>query len=197
MSNLWRRIAFLSAGAAVIISDVFVAAPPTSAGGVTSTPAECIRVGGKPDQYDSKLKGHWCETPVADQQCERQTGDSLAYWDVRTRRCEKCFLTTACVNYAGLADDCFELSALRRFRDNVLLRMSGGPDDIALYYSCAPRIVQRMLAGSEPSRDLARLYALYILPSSIAAHLGLARVARRIYTRMMRDLADRYSVALA
>jgi hypothetical protein len=187
----------LAAGAAVIVGDVFVATPPTSAGGVTSSPAECIRLGGNPEPYDSKLKGHWCETPVADKQCERQTGDSLAYWDVRTRRCEKCFLTSACVHYVGLDDDCFELSALRRFRDDVLQRMSGGPEDIALYYSCAPEIVQRMLAGAEPSRDFARLYALYILPSSVAAHLGLARVARGIYTRMMRDLADRYSVALA
>jgi hypothetical protein len=196
-AGMTKRLAFLAAGAAVIVCEAFSGTTPASAGGVTSTPAECIRLGGTPDQYDKKLKGHWCETRVADQQCERQLGDPLAYWDVRTRRCDKCFLTTACVHYLALADDCFELSSLRRFRDNSLLRMSGGPEDIALYYKHAPQIVQHILASADPSRDFARLYALYILPSAIAAQLGFDRAARRIYTRMMRDLAARYAIDVA
>ena len=107
-----------------------------------------------------------------------------------------CFLTTACVGHAGLADNCFELEALRRFRDEVLALQPGGQADIALYYATAPRIVERMAAASDAARQFARLYALYILPCALMAKLGLSGLTRRLYTRMMQDLSARYGIAL-
>lgn len=52
-----------------------------------------------------------------------------------------CFLTTACVKHAGLADDCHELSVLRSFRDNILDRTKEGQALVAEYYARAPRLV--------------------------------------------------------
>lgn len=53
----------------------------------------------------------------------------------------KCFLTTACVKFAGLDDDCHELVSLRRFRDSYVSSLPNGSALIAEYYSTAPEIV--------------------------------------------------------
>jgi len=52
-----------------------------------------------------------------------------------------CFLTTACVSYAGLPDDCFELQTLRDFRDTYLALTPDGEALIRQYYEEAPIIV--------------------------------------------------------
>ena len=45
-----------------------------------------------------------------------------------------CFLTSACVEAKGLADDCHELSVLRNFRENYLRTVPEGRREIAEYY---------------------------------------------------------------
>ncbi|MEO0590599.1 MAG: CFI-box-CTERM domain-containing protein [Pseudomonadota bacterium] len=97
-----------------------------------------------------------------------------------------CFLTTAAVETIGLADDCWELTALRAFRDDWLSTQSGGAEDIALYEREAPAIAERLRADP---RRLTRMYFTGILPSAIAARMGLNRLARSIYSHHMRRLA--------
>ena len=148
---------------------------------------------------------YFCHTPDRDKQCTQtnpkydKKRERIKFsYNVETRECEEdCFLTTACVNHIGLDDGCFELSVLRQFRDGRLSDMPGGRADIALYERDAPKIVARILASGYAARELSRIYVRYILPSAFAARLGLDRMARRIYTGMMRELADRYCVARA
>ena len=52
-----------------------------------------------------------------------------------------CYLTSACVEAKGLPDDCYELTTLRRFRDEWLSSQPYGAEDIAEYYRTAPTIV--------------------------------------------------------
>ncbi len=52
-----------------------------------------------------------------------------------------CFLTTACVEYAGLPDNCWELQTIRRLRDEYIRKQPGGNPFLADYYSTAPAIV--------------------------------------------------------
>jgi hypothetical protein len=120
-------------------------------------------------------------TDIRDQLAER-------YAEQQCTPPQGCFITTACCDMLGLADDCFELRALRRYRDLVLARTPGGAANIALYYTLAPAI---LCALREPERSmrLARLYARFILPSAIAATLGLNRLAYRLYASMMLQLA--------
>jgi hypothetical protein len=99
-----------------------------------------------------------------------------------------CFLTTACCEVLGLADDCFELRSLRRFRDRRLASMPGGPAAIAAYYLVAPSILDRLPPEQRTPR-LISLYVRFILPSAVMAWLGFNRLAYRRYARMMRDLA--------
>jgi hypothetical protein len=99
-----------------------------------------------------------------------------------------CFLTTACCDVLGLPDDCFELRTLRRYRDETLAAMPGGNAAIAAYYRIAPSILDR-LPPDERATRLLSVYARFILPSAIAARLGLNGLAYRLYARMMDELA--------
>ncbi len=96
-----------------------------------------------------------------------------------------CFLTTATCEAVGLADDCWELTTLRRFRDGWLAHQPGGQADIARYYREAPAIAERLKADRTA---LLSLYWKRIVPSALAAKLGANRLARRLYTGMMREL---------
>ncbi len=53
-----------------------------------------------------------------------------------------CFLTTACVEHQGKADDCYELTMLRDFRDCHMLATKEGRYLVKLYYDIAPKIVE-------------------------------------------------------
>jgi hypothetical protein len=103
---------------------------------------------------------------------------------------QQCFMTTACCSLLGLPDDCFELSALRRYRDEVLAQSEAGRAAIGLYYRTAPDLLAAMRA-SDREALLLSTYWRFILPSAIAAHLGLNRLAFRLYAGMMRGLTGR------
>lgn len=110
----------------------------------------------------------------------------------KNKQCEPpCFLTTACCGLIGLDDDCFELRTLRAFRDGPLAAMPGGMEDIAHYYQRAPLILAEIGRRGD-SRRLLQLYATHILPSALAARLGLNGLARTLYTGMMDRLERRY-----
>ncbi len=106
---------------------------------------------------------------------------------------EDCFVTTACCTVLGLGDDCFELRTLRRYRDDVLAKLTGGIGDIARYYDLAPRLLARLRANApNPELVLLSVYARYILPAALAAWLGLDRLAYRLYRRMLTALSNPY-----
>ena len=100
---------------------------------------------------------------------------------------EGCFITTACCDTLGLADDCFELRTLRRYRDEVLAKRPAGVEQIAAYYRLAPLILAR-LPQEAHGRRLRSLYARYILPAALAAKCGLNTLAYRLYVRMLDEL---------
>lgn len=54
---------------------------------------------------------------------------------------DNCFITTACVKYFKLKDDCYELQTLRKFRDEYLLKSSKDKVLVNQYYTIAPQIV--------------------------------------------------------
>ena len=62
-----------------------------------------------------------------------------------------CFLTSACCQYKGLPDDCSELTILRAFRDNYLLKNERGCELVEEYYRIAPDIVDKI--NSSTNKD--------------------------------------------
>jgi hypothetical protein len=99
-----------------------------------------------------------------------------------------CFITTACCEVLCLPDTCFELRALRRYRDEILAGTPDGRAAIELYYALAPALLTA-LEGEKRKEILRALYARFILPSAIAAHLGFDRLALKLYVRMMQELS--------
>lgn len=69
-----------------------------------------------------------------------------------------CFLTTACCVYKGLPDDCYELQAMRRLRDEYIKKQSYGEQLISDYYSEAPIIVKMINESSDRDEILERTY---------------------------------------
>jgi hypothetical protein len=107
-------------------------------------------------------------------------------------KCEEpCFMTTACCGEIGLADNCFELTAMRRFRDEGLARMPGGGSEIARYYEVAPEILAEMRRLGESGR-LIPFYVTHILPSAILAQFRFYRLTRCLYNDLMHRLERRY-----
>jgi hypothetical protein len=104
-------------------------------------------------------------------------------------------ITTACCDLVGLDEDCFELRALRRYRDHVLANRPGGAAEIARYYALAPLILAR-LPKRAPTTPLLSAYGRYILPAALAARLGFSALAYRLYARMLRELARHAGVPL-
>lgn len=129
----------------------------------------------------------------------RQTGEGLVEEIDRAdlpqapepRRRSWCYITTACVQYKGLPDDCEELTVLRGFRDSYLIERPDGKNLIKLYYDYAPLILTQIKKRRGEEEILAELYG--IIRKCVDAILkGDNDFAYRIYCRMMWDLKERF-----
>ena len=69
-----------------------------------------------------------------------------------------CFLTTACCEYKGLPDDCYELETMRKFRDNYIVKQSYGEKLIKDYYTEAPLIVDKINNSENKEEILEKMY---------------------------------------
>ncbi len=120
---------------------------------------------------------------------ERKTALATQYAEDGCSPPQGCCITSACCEVLGLTDDCFELVTLRRYRDCLLAATPAGRAEIARYYRLAPAI----LAALSPDRHgplLLSVYGRFILPSAIAAKLGLNGLAHQIYVRMIAELTS-------
>ena len=69
-----------------------------------------------------------------------------------------CFLTSACVDYMGKADDCEELTALRAFRDSYMTSFEAGKALVEEYYRIAPAIVEKINQSNKKAEYYAYIY---------------------------------------
>lgn len=60
------------------------------------------------------------------------------------KKSEDCFITTACVEYFGLTDNCYQLQTLRRFRDEYMVVEKGRRHMVLNYYDIAPKVVEKL-----------------------------------------------------
>ncbi len=71
-----------------------------------------------------------------------------------------CFLTSACVDYLGKADDCYELTVLRKFRDDYMKSTEEGRQLVEKYYEVAPGIVEKIYASDKPEEFFDYIYTV-------------------------------------
>ncbi len=96
-----------------------------------------------------------------------------------------CFLTTACVEYKQLSDDCAELMAMRQLRDTWLQYQPNGRAEIEAYYSYAPEIVQNIKLSVNAEKIWDTLYTQYIVPCQEAVEREDMEGAYLIYRQMI------------
>ncbi|MBA3531011.1 MAG: hypothetical protein H0T73_03705 [Ardenticatenales bacterium] len=102
-----------------------------------------------------------------------------------------CFLTTACVAYKGLADNCEELTVLRAFRDQYMLTLPDGPALVDDYYRLAPTIVHHIWEDEGYAEVLEGIYQT-VRRCVQLIQLGHNAAAMNIYTRKVLDLREKY-----
>ncbi len=103
-----------------------------------------------------------------------------------------CFLTSACVEAKGLPDDCYELTTLRKFRDEYLANQPGGKAEICEYYHIAPQIVEAIKAGGESQAVFTRLYEELVKPCVGLIEAGENEQAHTLYRSTVGLLKNSY-----
>lgn len=103
-----------------------------------------------------------------------------------------CYLTTACVEYKGLPDDCRELTALRAFRDGYMVRTESGEKEIKDYYAIAPLIVKAISEREEAASVYEGIYSDVILPCVEFIESGKNEEAHSLYKKMVEELQAKY-----
>jgi hypothetical protein len=81
----------------------------------------------------------------------KDSDGSLKNISPRQARDNNCFITTACVKYYGLNDNCYQLKTLRKFRDTYLLKSHENALLVGQYYCIAPNLVM-LLKGQYVAR---------------------------------------------
>lgn len=96
-----------------------------------------------------------------------------------------CFLTTACVDAMGMADDCWVLETARKFRDTFMAETPEKSKEILEYYETAPAIVEKINKAPSAKRIWKRLFWGYITPFVTEAKLGNNEKAHELYKKLI------------
>jgi hypothetical protein len=107
---------------------------------------------------------------------------------------KKCFLTTACVEYYGLPDDCYELTTLRRFRDQYMSNFEEGQKAIHEYYHIAPRIVEMLNLRPDKSTLYSWIYQDLVLRSIELISQGKCHEAYLHYKSFVEKIQSKLKV---
>ena len=103
-----------------------------------------------------------------------------------------CFLTSACTEARGLADDCEELTTLRAFRDGYMKSLPQGEHDICQYYHIAPAIVAKIHTLPHAKEIYDSIYTDLVIPCVELIHAGNNEEAYTKYRDYVKFLQIQY-----
>lgn len=101
-----------------------------------------------------------------------------------------CYITTATCEEYGKPDDCYELTAFRKFRDSWLQFQPDGKQLIARYYKTAPIVVEWINKQSNRSEIYHRLNNEYLSKCLSYIENGKYEECKRKYVDMMQYLYE-------
>lgn len=107
-------------------------------------------------------------------------------------RTRLCYITGAVCRTQGKADDCYELTAFRRFRDQVMLASDEGRALVEEYYHLAPAIVTTVRLCWDEKAVYDRVYRDYLLPCLGLLEAGDEKGCRDKYVEMVRYMERTY-----
>ncbi|GEM_PF-4218961 len=150
-------------------------------------------VGSKVDRYD--LGGEYTRSDNYDRH-GNQTGTSDNEYSDDDSDSSKndggCYITTAVCGLYDKPDDCYELTLLRRFRDNWLMSQEHGSELIDEYYNTAPKIVAKINAHPERTSIFSAIYNNYILPCVRLIEENKNEECKSLYSKMVITLGKKF-----
>jgi len=103
-----------------------------------------------------------------------------------------CFITTAVCQNFGKADDCYELTAFRNFRDTWLINQADGKNLIAQYYEIAPKIVKKINCLPNAAKIYKNIWSEYLQPSLNLIEADENSACKKIYVDMVNTLRNKF-----
>lgn len=103
-----------------------------------------------------------------------------------------CYITTAVCEQQHKADDCYELTTLRDYRDSYLMQTEEGRALVEEYYDIAPGLVMIMDMQNEREAIYADIYDRYILPCIRYIEKGQNEECSTLYQKMVKSLQNQY-----
>lgn len=95
---------------------------------------------------------------------------------------DECYLTTICVMHLNKADDCFELTTLRRFRDEYVAKQNNGKMLISNYNTVAPMVVSKINKSPNKAQILDCMYQDLVKPTLALIAQNKLKQAQEYYT---------------
>lgn len=104
-----------------------------------------------------------------------------------------CFITTACMqkHKENFDDDCRELTAMRKLRDDYAHTLPEGPALVNQYYRFAPSYVFWLNARDDADEVWAQIYSEYILPAVEAVEKEHMHKAYEIYVSLVEYVKEK------
>lgn len=103
-----------------------------------------------------------------------------------------CYITTAVCDNLQKADDCYELTTLRAFRDNYMMHSENGKGLVKEYYETAPALVMRMNQFKESRQIYQEIYNRYIKPCISYIEQNQYEKCEKMYINMVHTLEQQY-----
>lgn len=98
---------------------------------------------------------------------------------------ENCYITTATMAATGNSDDnSYELTTMRKFRDEFMKATPAGKELVANYYEVAPKVVAKLSNRPDAKEFYADIYNSYLAPAIAAIEAGDNYKALSIYRAM-------------
>ena len=104
-----------------------------------------------------------------------------------------CYITTAVCTYLGKPDDCYELTQLRKFRDEWLRHQPDGPALIEEYYAKAPIIVEKLDKRKDRDEIYYYINNVYLLPCVKLIKEEKYEECKKLYLEMVKELENRFN----
>ncbi len=105
-----------------------------------------------------------------------------------------CYITTAVCQGLHKPENCSELIAMKRYRDEYMLQQEDGEQIIREYYNIAPTIVKRIDKENEPEKRYRYLWEHYLKFCVAMIEAGKYEECREKYEQMVEELRKQYIV---
>lgn len=139
-------------------------------------------------QYNEAMRA-WGADKTA-QAAARSGGSSNGLFNDDIPLLGGCFLTTACVDAMGMADDCWVLESARKFRDTFMAETTEKAKEILEYYEIAPKVVENINKRIDAKKIWKRFFWGDIVPFVEAIGQNELQKAHELYKKLIKKAKE-------